>query len=270
MEYAVCLHSVVPVRAEPGHRSEMVTQILFGELYEILSYEHSWAHIRLAYDGYEGWIDEIQVSRISSEEFMRLTRSETRITLDLVQLLSQTGNGNMLPVVLGSSLPGFQEPFFSIGETTWQFDGMVSESVFAAGKEMIRDREQLIGHLAGDAMMYMKAPYLWGGRTPFGIDCSGFVQMVYKLRGIALPRDAWQQASAGEIIGLPGEALAGDLAFFDNAEGKIIHVGILLENRKIIHCSGEVRIDALDQEGIYHSGMKKYTHRLRLIKRILA
>jgi cell wall-associated NlpC family hydrolase len=120
-----------------------------------------------------------------------------------------------------------------------------------------------------DALLYLNAPYVWGGRTPFGIDCSGFVQMVYKMKKIKLLRDASQQASQGEVISLLGEAEPGDLAFFDDAEGKITHVGLLIDRSHIIHCSGKVRIDVLDHEGIYNEAVQKYTHKLRLIRRIV-
>ncbi|NTW32657.1 MAG: C40 family peptidase, partial [Bacteroidetes bacterium] len=120
-----------------------------------------------------------------------------------------------------------------------------------------------------NAYMYLDAPYLWGGRSPFGIDCSGFVQMVYKLIGIRLPRDASQQASQGTTINFLSEAVPGDIAFFDNEDGIIVHTGIIINNGQIIHASGRVRIDNLDHEGIFQVKTKKYTHKLRLIKRII-
>mgnify|MGYP003978580471 FL=1 len=119
-----------------------------------------------------------------------------------------------------------------------------------------------------NAMMYLNSPYLWGGRTPFGIDCSGFTQMVYRLQGIDLPRDAYQQAEVGTTLSFVEESEAGDLAFFDNAEGKVIHVGIILDNNHIIHASGKVRIDRIDQQGIFNKEEGKHTHKLRLIKSI--
>jgi len=118
-------------------------------------------------------------------------------------------------------------------------------------------------------MMYLNAPYLWGGRSPFGIDCSGFTQVIYKLNGFKLPRDASQQATIGETLSFIEESESGDLAFFDNEEGNIIHVGIMLENNNIIHASGKVRIDKIDHQGIFNSETNTYSHRLRLIKKIL-
>ncbi|MBK7084827.1 MAG: C40 family peptidase [Flavobacteriales bacterium] len=121
-----------------------------------------------------------------------------------------------------------------------------------------------------DAYMhpFLGAPYLWGGRTPTGVDCSGLTQMLFMLMGIYLPRDAYQQAEEGDPVELVDLAEPGDLAFFDNAEGRITHVGIVLPERRILHASGRVRIDALDQEGIFDAEQGKYSHKLRLVKRV--
>jgi cell wall-associated NlpC family hydrolase len=123
--------------------------------------------------------------------------------------------------------------------------------------------------LIENALIYLNAPYLWGGRSPFGIDCSGFTQLVYRLQGIKLPRDAYQQAEVGNTLSFIEESEEGDLAFFDNTEGKIIHVGIIMKNNYIIHASGKVRIDRIDQQGIFNSSLKTHTHKLRLIKSIV-
>ena len=123
------------------------------------------------------------------------------------------------------------------------------------------------GNLIPTAFMYLNAPYLWGGKTPFGIDCSGLTQMVYKLNGYKLPRDASQQATEGEPLSFIEESEPGDLAFFDNDEGNIIHVGLIMENNYIIHASGKVRIDRLDHLGIYNAETNRHTHKLRVIKK---
>ena len=124
-------------------------------------------------------------------------------------------------------------------------------------------------HLINNAMIFLNAPYLWGGRTPFGIDCSGFTQIIYRLQGINIPRDAYKQAEIGTTLSFINESEEGDLAFFDNAEGKIIHVGIIMKKNYIIHASGKVRIDKIDQEGIFNIEKKKHTHKLRIIKSIV-
>ena len=269
MEYGICLQSVIPVRAEPTHKAEMVTQVLFGELYRIYAVENSWCRIALAFDNYEGWIDLLQTTIIEGQEYSRLASSETTVTLDLVQLLSAGTGKSMKPVVMGSSLPAFSNQQFFVGKDAFFYEGSVSESrlncISANCGDAVTTRQQLVE----DAMLYINAPYLWGGRSPFGIDCSGFVQMVYKLQGFKMMRDASQQATQGEVISLHAESLPGDLAFFDNADGLITHVGMIIDRQRIIHCSGYVRIDTLDHEGIYNENLQKYTHKLRLIKRMI-
>jgi gamma-D-glutamyl-L-lysine dipeptidyl-peptidase len=261
MEFGICLQSVIPVRAEPSHRAEMVTQVLFGELYRIISHDKDWVRIQLSYDDYQGWITVSQNQELSETEFVDLNIKEAAVTIDLVQLVTNDSNQTILPVILGSSLPGYNSGKFLIHGDTYAFEGQVSGgSVQAAvsGKKII-----------GDALLYLNAPYFWGGRTPFGVDCSGFVQMVYKLSKIKLLRDTWQQATQGESVNLISEALPGDIAFFDDIEGNIIHTGIITDKTHIIHASGRVRIDAIDHEGIFNAEIQRYTHRLRAIKRIL-
>ena len=118
--------------------------------------------------------------------------------------------------------------------------------------------------------MYLKAPYVWGGKSIFGLDCSGLVQQLYGLVGIQLPRDARQQVEHGQPVHFVVQARPGDLAFFDNAEGRIVHVGLVLEEGRILHAHGEVRIDPLDHNGIYNKDLGRYTHKLRIIRRLLA
>ncbi|MCK9423185.1 MAG: C40 family peptidase [Bacteroidales bacterium] len=269
MEFGICLHSVIPVRLEASHTSSMVTQILFGELYRVIEMGKNWYRVRLAYDNYEGWIHGIQAHIISEEEFLRLYNSGTHVTTDLVQLLTLKRGQSFLPIVLGSSMPDLTDNHFCVGQDEFHYEGAMTngfpftESDTAA--DVIKVRQQLVRF----AHLYINSPYLWGGRSPFGIDCSGFVQMVYKLNKITLLRDAKQQAEQGEIVSLLAEAEPGDLAFFDDEEGNITHVGILVNNQHIIHCSGNVHMDVIDHEGIYNRELQKYTHKLRLIKRII-
>ncbi len=269
MEFGICLQSVIPVRLEPSHTAEMVTQVLFGELYRIVEKESNWLRIQLVYDNYEGWIHHLQSYSITESEFLRLVDSETAITLDLVQILSHETRHTLVPIVLGSSLPGFEEQRIRIGQETFQFEGLTSDSAPPFQVSLRNDLSIARKQIVDDAMLYLNAPYQWGGRSPFGIDCSGLVQMVYKLKKIKLLRDAGQQATQGEVIGLLAEAEPGDLAFFDDEEGKITHVGLLIDRSRIIHCSGKVRIDSLDHHGIYDQEMQRYTHKLRLLKRIV-
>jgi hypothetical protein len=269
MEYGICLHSVIPVRSEPSHKSEMVTQILFGELYHIIFKDNAWFKIRMAFDGYEGWVNNAQANILEEIDFLRLVNASTPVTIDLVQLLSHETGRTMIPVILGRSLPGLDELRIRIGQDVFYYEGGISGARFndvsISDISVGRMRQQLID----DAMLYMNSPYLWGGRTPFGIDCSGFVQMAYKLQGLKLSRDASQQAAQGDIVSLLDEAEMGDLAFFDDPEGNITHVGIIIDRARIMHCSGKVHVDTLDHEGIYSSILQKYTHKLRLLKRII-
>jgi cell wall-associated NlpC family hydrolase len=160
---------------------------------------------------------------------------------------------------LGSFLPNYNKNKVSFNVTDYVFDGLT----FDTSKESLKNK------LVENAYLYLNTPYLWGGRSPFGIDCSGFTQLLYKLNGVKLPRDASQQAKVGQTLSFVEESEAGDLAFFDNEEGNIIHVGMVLDNNRIIHASGKVRIDRLDHQGIYNVDTNKYSHRLRLIKKII-
>jgi gamma-D-glutamyl-L-lysine dipeptidyl-peptidase len=256
MEYGICNLSIVPVRAEPSDRSEQVTQLLFGECFEITGKNKQWKKVRLAYDDYTGWIDEKQYQPLQDEVFRSLRNGERTVTLDLVQIL--VSDNIMSPIVIGSDLPFFNGKECRIGEQIFGFDGNTrNPDPASASKNLITE----------NAFIYLNSPYLWGGRSPFGIDCSGFTQMAYKLSGIKLRRDASQQAEEGHTVNFLEEAEPGDLIFFDNAEGRIIHVGILLPDNRIIHASGKVRIDKIDHHGIFNTDTKKYSHKLRLIKR---
>ena len=167
--------------------------------------------------------------------------------------------GNQI-ITLGSSLPQFRKNKLKLGEQDFSFEGN------ALNSSSIEHTETAIEELA---TKYLNAPYLWGGRSIWGIDCSGFTQLVFKMLGIKIRRDAYQQADQGITLGFIEEAEPGDLAFFDNEDGKIIHVGILLGQGKIIHASGKVRIDRIDHQGIFNEETGKYSHKLRIIKRIL-
>ncbi len=234
----------------------MVTQILFGEQFEILAEEKQWRKIRLTYDNYEGWIDNKQSSHLEDMEAQRIYYEMPTVALDLVQIISYN-QSNIIPIVLGSTLPNFSNNKFKTAGIQFSYDG--NFRTFASA-----DRSFIVEN----AYMYLNAPYMWGGRSPFGIDCSGFTQMVFKLCGFQLKRDAYQQAEQGNKVNGLEQTQPGDLAFFANEEGKIIHVGILLPKDKIIHASGRVRIDSFDEMGIFNVQQNRYTHNLASIKRI--
>lgn len=258
MNYGICNLSIVAVRKEPSDASEMLTQLLFGEAFEILDKQKQWRKVRLAYDDYEGWIDEKQFFILTPESYQSLISSPFVTTQDIVEVI--TGNDLVFPVVIGSTLPFYDDEYCHLGKIRYSYDGNIK--VHTGEGEF--DKSTIIEN----AYMFINAPYLWGGRSPFGIDCSGYTQIVYKLSGVKLKRDAYLQADQGRTINLLDEAEPGDLAFFDNEDGRIIHSGILLSDNRIIHASGRVRIDKIDYHGIYNADVQRYTHKLRLIKRI--
>ena len=253
MNYGICVVSVVPVRAEPSDREEMVTQLLFGEKVEIFATQSKWLNIKAKYDGYEGWIDPKVIVPISELEFKK--ESAQIYASELYNLMIV--NDLPLTLTIGAHLPNLQKNTLQINETTFEYLGEFA------------DAKQNKLSLADIAELYINTPYLWGGKSSFGIDCSGLVQQVFKLKNIWLPRDASQQAEHGEVLSFIEEANSGDLAFFDNEEGKIIHVGIITENQKIIHAHGKVRIDPIDSTGIFNTDSQSYSHKLRFIKRMV-
>lgn len=258
MSYAICNLSMIPLRAEPSSRSEMVSQLLFGELFSIIGQEGSWLQVQCDFDAYTGWIDIKQCRPVSDAfaEIFKSTRSP--FSYDLVQMVFNETKKIAIPIVLGSTLPTMKNQKFSIDEDEYSYEG--------EGYEV---NNATRGMICKTALLYLNSPYCWGGRSPFGIDCSGLVQMVFRMNGYRMKRDASQQSSQGETVSFVSEAEPGDLVFFDNDDGSIIHTGIILPNHKVIHSSGRVRIDDLDHEGIFSAEQQKYTHRLRIIKSII-
>jgi hypothetical protein len=234
--------AVAPLRREASDRSEMITQALMGEQIEVIERQEKWSLVRLLTDGYEGWLDNKQyASMVDENAVVMLSATITRCT---------ASNGDKILLPAGCLL----SPGYSMDIEQPKYDGSSSS-------------------LRECAFQFLNAPYLWGGRTVLGIDCSGFSQLVFRLNGYSIPRDAYQQAEAGSTISFVEEARTGDLAFFDNAEGRIIHVGIVLRDSQnesqIIHASGKVRVDVLDHEGIFNREQACYSHKLRIIKRIV-
>lgn len=252
--FGICHLAIVPIRKETSHRSEMVSQLLFGEHFFVLEQSEGWTKIKLQFDGYQGWIDSKQYYPILENDFQQLSDCKQILSADLVEYI--TGKDNFLmPVPLGCSLSFLNFP--NCNPSDFIFEGMKATGT--------KTKDNILK----TAFMYLNTPYLWGGKTPFGIDCSGFTQMVYKLNGHPLFRDAYQQATQGEVLSFIEESEPGDLAFFDNEEGKITHVGIIMNDNYIIHAHGKVRIDRLDHLGIMNVDTKRHTHKLRVIKKVL-
>lgn len=258
MNYAICDQAVVPVRVQPGNQQEMSNQLLFGDLVVIKGQVKDWLLIETFDDQYEGWIDQKQISIIENELFNRLIVTERNYVKSLSEEVHNEQNQKRI-LTRGAFLPFYKENAFTINGIQFPFlkEVLSSSDNFQPNK------------LIELSKSYLGTPYLWGGRSPFGIDCSGFAQIVYKMLGLFLPRDSSQQVQHGETVNFIHEAKAGDLAFFGNEEGAIVHVGILIDNSQIIHASGLVRIDTIDHQGIFNAETNKYSHQLRVIKRIV-
>jgi cell wall-associated NlpC family hydrolase len=238
MNKGICNVTVAPVRAEGSDKAEIVTEILFGESADILEVNKNWTKIKMHYDGYEGWMDTKQLKPVTDEDFAK--RKVTIVTEDFSSVIMNDG-----------------KTLLSMGSEV-EFPAVAS-----------RRSHEVRESIALTAKEFLNVPYLWGGKSFFAVDCSGFTQLVYKIHNIKLPRDTSQQVEVGESLTFVEESQPGDLAFFENPEGKIIHVGIMLDNQRIIHASGKVRIDTLDSTGIFNKEMNKHTHKLRVIKSVL-
>ena len=250
MKYVVCMVPVAPVRSEPDHFYEMSNQILFGEQLLILEEtKEGWVKGQNQFDGYVGWVRVNQFLRMEE-----LLPASTKYTADWVNEIYL--GEQLLRIPFATNLSLLQAKYLP---QTIKYNGVVWE----AEKQKV-DLET-INHLASYCM---NTGYLWGGRSVFGIDCSGFVQTIFKMMNISLLRDAKDQATQGEEVPFLQAVKAGDIAFFDDAEGKITHVGILLNQHSIVHASGNVRIDKIDNAGIIHSDTGLRTHQLRIIKRM--
>lgn len=259
MAGGICYLSLVAVRSEPSEKSEMVNQLLYGDMVDIEDTNGEWFKVVSRYDQYTGWCSSKQIELLSPETLGILTNSSQVLVSGTTASIIAQG---MPPITLvqGSTLHQLSNGTYA---------GPSGEYHIAEGTTIVPGNGNAPDALEW-AASYLKTPYLWGGRSPFGIDCSGLTQMVFKMRGIKLMRDARQQAEQGQVINLLAEARAGDLAFFDNEEGNITHTGILTDNGSIIHASGKVRIDPVDHHGIYDKSLGKYTHKLRLIRRMHA
>ncbi len=259
MKFGVAILSLVPMRREPREQSEMISQVLFGEHFEIMDFKSGWYKIKLAFDSYSGWVDE-KLCLVISKRYYRFLQSKTAFVLpDFAKQISSRKFGNQL-LSAGSVIPNYKQKLaFRISPYSFRFHGkpeFIESALF---------REEIIPL----SKKFLNTPYLWGGRSSFGIDCSGLVQTVFKILGINMPRDAKDQVKLGLTENFINEAKPGDLVFFDNEEGIIIHVGILLDAGRIIHASGKVRIDLIDHAGICNIDTGKYTHQLRVIKNVI-
>lgn len=257
--YHLCPLSIVPVRASAAESSDMISQLLFGELVETLETKgRLWSRVRCQWDNLVGWVATNQLQAITPTEFDTF-HEHFAYNLEVMQAVM--GADFFLPITLGAQLPNFDGMRFQVADVPYTFSG---QAVFP------KDITPTSNFILKMARRYLHAPTLNGGRSPFGIDSSGLTQMVFKMGGIRLPREAAQQVFIGETVDFMEQSQAGDLAFFEDRGGRIAHVGILMPNLQIIHSYGKVRIDTIDHFGIYNNEQARYTHRLRVVKRVLS
>lgn len=256
--YGICHLSVVPIRTSSTEKSEMTSQLLFGELFEVIEVKgRQWTKIRCQWDNFVGWIATNQYQPITPTEFDRF---RNHFTYNLEVLQAVMSDDHYLPIPLGARLPDFDGMRFNMGTNSYTYSGQV------VSPEDIEPSAEFIVKIA---RRYLYAPYLTGGRSPLGIDSAGFTQQVFRITGIKLPRVASEQVFLGESVDFIEQAQVGDLAFFENKAGRISHTGIILPDQKIIHSYGRVRIDNIDHYGVYCEEFNQYTHKLRVVKRHL-
>ena len=258
IDYGVCRLAIVPVRKAPGDGAEQVTQLLFGDHYEVYSVspDRRWASIRIITDQCEGWIDNRQHHTITPEYLEQINQADFKIILDVAATILY--KKSPLTIVLGSIVPISTTELFKI-----------EEQLLFNGEAKSLNQRRDFDFLKTLALKYMNAPSQAGGKTPFGIDAAGLVQMVFKICGYRIPRDVIQQSAQGKKVKSLADAKPGDVAFFSDQEHKSFHVGILMEDDKIIHAAGKVRLDHINEEGIMNTEIKIYTHHTTGIRRIL-
>ena len=256
----ISLHSVVPVRAEAREGAEQNTQMLFGELCEILEQQPRWTRIRLENDGQEGWVDAKMICPMKSEEYASYRKAyadAALVAFPMTYAVSEN-NGQTIPLTAGTRLTNFQNGRFEVLGVGFRIDPSM---VITAPLEMNQE------NLLRTVRFFLNVPYLWGGKNALGMDCSGFTQVIMSLFGKQLPRNASEQVTQGQEIGDLKDAQAGDLVFFDHEDGKISHVGILIDSARVIHCSGRVKVEKIDSAGINSSEIGGYSHHFITIRR---
>ena len=258
---AIVLHSVVPVRQTASECSEQVTQLLFAQTVTVIERQPRWTRIRLEEDGQEGWVDEKMIVPMTDEESKQVSSyaNNAIVKMPMAYAVSEN-NGQTIPLTAGTRLPDYQDGHFSILGVSFKIDPtMVAEQPIAMNAT----------NLMQIVRFFLNIPYLWGGKNAMGMDCSGFTQVIHAIFGHSLLRNASEQAQQGKLISQLSRAQAGDLAFFDHGDGHISHVGILLDNERIIHCSGRVKVEKMDPKGIFSNEPNVgYTHHLVSIRRI--
>jgi gamma-D-glutamyl-L-lysine dipeptidyl-peptidase len=257
MKYGICSIAFIPMRVKAGETHEMSNQVLFGEHFTEIEKRGSWSKIILAHDNYEAWIDNKNIIYIDEELFNNINNSKKSV-LKQNELTLKLHNDSEILLPIGSVL--LHKKDFNIDKLP----------TIEEDENLVFNNSDIHNSIIECLHRFLNCPYLWGGRTKWGVDCSGLVQTIYRIHGINIPRDANQQVDLGENIEFITETKPGDIAFFDDKNGKIIHVGIITGPNEIIHASGRVKKDRLDHQGIFDNEYKFYTHNLRVIKRIIS
>ena len=256
--HLICPYSVVPVRSSPQMRGEQLSQLLFGDLLELLDQRgKQWVRVRCIIDNTVGWVQTKQLLAITPTEFERY-QQDYAYCLDLLHPI-MTDNA-YIPISLGARLPNFDGMQFQLAGKTYTFSGL---AVFPTD---LRPTSTMVLKIA---QRFLHAPSQPGGRSPLGVDAGGLTQVVYRILGIHLGREPEQQVIQGEGVDFVEEAQPGDLAFFEDRKGRVVHVGIVLPQQKILHSFGAVRIDKFDHYGIFDEESQKYSHKMRVIRRVL-
>lgn len=263
-KFGVAHLAQIAMRSEPRHSAEMCSQLLFGDPYQVIEETEKWLKIKTFDCNYEGWIDAQLFNSIHPEDIEGYLSVEKYFVTDYLLFIREFESNVTFPIYMGSSFPYPNEGMLILGNAVFMID-LPEPQNLPEHPSLSPNQIKLLRFASG----YLRSPYLWGGRTPLGIDCSGLVQLAYKAIGQTLPRDASLQVLQGENVDFFEQTQIGDVAFFDNEEGKIVHTGIICGQGKILHSSGFVRIDKLDQTGIFNIETEKYTHKLRIIKHFI-
>lgn len=267
----IALHSVIPVRAEARESAEQNTQMLFGELCQIMDDKNpKWTCVRLENDGQEGWVDAKMITPMSDAEYRahkQALQSAATVVFPMTYAVSEN-NGQTIPLTASTKLTNYQNGRFEVLGVGFRIDpNMVSTQPLELNEQNLQQAVRF----------FLNVPYLWGGKNALGMDCSGFTQVIMSLFGKSLPRNASEQATQGQPVSNLRHAQAGDLAFFDHEDGKISHVGILLSslntkpstlNCTLVHCSGRVKVENLDETGIMNTETGTHSHHLVSLRRL--
>lgn len=256
-KFGVVLVPLANLRSEPDHKAELKTQLILGDIFEILNENNEWLFIKNYFDNYEGWINKKGTIPLDILTFKNYQNNKTFCN-ELISTVKDENN-NIFFIFCGSWLHNYNEKenSFAIGE----------KKFFLQNK--LKKLNLTTSNIISLAIKFLNSPYLWGGVSIAGIDCSGLTYITHRVFGIKILRDSFKQAELGTDVYFIENARKGDLLFFGN-NNIITHVGLYLGENKIIHSSGFVRIDYVDNYGIYNSEIKQYTHNLIKIKRILS